>query len=56
MQYPTMSYNQIVISLVDNYKVAKILYKYQNFSEFKKELNKIKFTNRRTIRQYKIIR
>ena len=35
-----MNYNQILLSLVEKYKVNKVLYNHQNFCVFKNGLNK----------------
>ena len=44
-QYPTMTYNQILLSLIEKYNVKKIEYNNKNFSVFKNSLKKAQYTN-----------
>ena len=40
IDYPTLTYNQIAINLVEKYEVKKLVYTYQNFNVFKSTYNK----------------
>lgn len=44
-QYLTMTYNQILLSLIEKYKVKKIEYNNKNFSVFKNSLKKPLYKN-----------
>ena len=44
--YPTLSYNQIVLNLVEKYNVKKIHYNLNSFNVFKTNFNKKKFVNK----------
>ena len=44
-QYPTRTYNQILLSLSEKYNFKKIEYNNKNFSVFKNSLKKAQYTN-----------
>jgi hypothetical protein len=44
-QYPTMRYNQILLSMIEKYKVKKVLYNNNNFNVFKNAIKKKQYNN-----------
>ena len=46
IQYPSLTYNQILINIFEKFNLKRISYTYQNFNVFKSNYNKKIYTNK----------